>query len=146
WGYHMTRVLWGGLSAAVLAYACLMVSPAAAQQLVYTPKDPTFGGNPFNSSHLFGLANAQNPFTNRGTQNLTQAQLFAPQLQSRILADLADQVTNAIFGPNAQDHGTYSFGGETVSFVRTLEGTTVTITDASGAVTTMTVPNTTQVQ
>lgn len=124
----------------------LTASTTMAQQLVYTPRDPTFGGNPFNSSHLFGLANAQNDTIDRSTQNLTQAQLFSQQLQSRLLSSLADQVNQAIFGANAQNSGTFSFEGTTVSFVRTLSGVTVTITDSTGGTTTITLPNTTVVQ
>ncbi|MCW9037418.1 MULTISPECIES: curli assembly protein CsgF [Altibacter] len=33
------------------------------QQLVYTPKNPAFGGDPFNYTWLLNSANAQNPFS-----------------------------------------------------------------------------------
>lgn len=33
-----------------------------AQQLVYTPVNPAFGGDPFNYTWLLNSANAQNPF------------------------------------------------------------------------------------
>ncbi len=32
--------------------------PARASDLIYQPINPSFGGNPFNSSHLLALANA----------------------------------------------------------------------------------------
>ena len=123
------------------AIACAM--NAAAQQLVYTPINPAFGGNSFNSTQLEADANAQNQYRTTGaSKNLTQAQLFAQQLQSELLAGLANQVAQAIFGPNAQPSGTFSFGGETVTFVRDLGEITVTITDASGAKTVLTLPTT----
>ena len=115
---------------------------ASAQQLVYTPVNPAFGGNPFNSTQLEADANAQNPYKTGSTQNLTQSQLFAQQLQSELLAGLANQVAQAIFGPNSQPSGTFSFGGETVTFVRSLGEITVTITDAAGAKTVITLPDT----
>ncbi|QNJ96796.1 curli assembly protein CsgF [Constantimarinum furrinae] len=38
-------------------------SYAFGQQFVYTPKNPAFGGDPFNYTWLLNSANAQNPFT-----------------------------------------------------------------------------------
>ncbi|HLI65336.1 MAG TPA: curli assembly protein CsgF [Caulobacteraceae bacterium] len=123
--------------------ALCAAGPALAQQLVYTPINPAFGGNPFNSTQLEADANAQNQYRNSGaTRPETQAQLFASELQSQLLGDLANQVSNAIFGPNAQDHGTFAFGGETVTFVRNLGEITVTITDPTGAQTTIQLPTT----
>jgi curli production assembly/transport component CsgF len=136
----MNRVmLLGAAFGAMLAYS----GHASAQQLVYTPVNPVFGGNPFNSTQLEADANAQNTYKPGGApQNLTQAQLFAQQLQSELLAGLANQVAEAIFGPNALPSGTFSFGGETVTFVRTLGEITVTITGANGAQTVITLPTT----
>jgi curli production assembly/transport component CsgF len=125
------------------AVTAMSAGTASAQQLVYTPINPSFGGNPLNSTQLFAEANAQNKYANQGSSSTqTQAQLFAQQLQSEILSDLADQVTSAIFGANAQNSGTFSFGGETVSFTRSLGEVTVNIT-ANGTTTTIQVPTTT---
>src|SRR3546814_2637402 len=33
--------------------------PATAQDIVYTPSNPSFGGNPFNSAHLLGVARSE---------------------------------------------------------------------------------------
>ena len=47
------------LLAGSLAIAlCAVANPAFAQDLVHQPISPTFGGNPFNSSHIQGTANA----------------------------------------------------------------------------------------
>jgi curli production assembly/transport component CsgF len=35
---------------------------AAAGQLVYRPVNPSFGGDPFNSAHLLGIANANDRY------------------------------------------------------------------------------------
>lgn len=121
----------------------MAASGASAQQLIYTPINPAFGGNPFNSTQLEADANAQNSYRPNGstTRQQTQAQLFASELQSQLLGDLANQVAQAIFGPNAQSSGTYSFGGETVTFTRLLGQITVTITDGTGAQTVITLPS-----
>ena len=110
--------------------------------MVYTPIDPTFGGNPFNSAHLLGIANAQNKFKDPDSlSNGSQADIFARQLQSRLLSALSSQIVDAIFGENAQDHGTINFGGQTIEWVRDLESVTLTITnDDSGEVTTIEIP------
>ena len=132
----------GVLFLAVAAFA--LVAPASqAQQLYYTPINPAFGGNPFNSTQLEADANAQDQYKNSGsnaTKPETQAQLFASELQSQLLGDLANQVSNAIFGPNASTSGTFSFGGESVTFVRNLTEITVTITDPTGAQTVIQLP------
>jgi curli production assembly/transport component CsgF len=129
---------------AALVCAGLMLglaTSAEAQQLVYSPINPMFGGNPGNASQLESDANTQNPFKAKpANANLTQSQLFAQQLQSQLLADLANQVSQAIFGPNAQPSGTFSFGGETVTFTRSLGEVTVTITDPTGSQTTIQLP------
>jgi curli production assembly/transport component CsgF len=115
---------------------------AAAQDMVYTPIDPTFGGNPFNSAHILGIANAQNKFKDPSADTSgSQADIFARQLQSRLLSALSGQIVDAIFGDNAQDHGTVDFGGQTIDWVRDLESVTLTITnDDTGEVTTIEVP------
>ena len=116
--------------------------PVAAQDITYQPIDPTFGGNPFNSAHLLGIANAQNDYRDpTATTNSSQADIFARQLQSRLLSALSSQIVNAIFGENPQESGTISFGGQTINFVRSLTEVTLTITDDdTGEVTTIVIP------
>ena len=122
--------------------ACTLGSPAVAQDITYQPVDPSFGGNPFNSAHLLGIANAQNDYKDpKATANSSQADIFARQLQSRLLSALSSQIVDAIFGDNPQERGTISFGGQTIDFVRSLTEVTLTITDdETGEVTTIVIP------
>jgi curli production assembly/transport component CsgF len=124
--------------AALLAIA----SPAAGQDITYQPIDPSFGGNPFNSAHLLGIANAQNDYKDpNAVANNSQADIFARQLQSRLLSALSSQIVDAIFGDNPQQSGTITFGGQTIHFDRGLTDVTLTITDdTTGEVTTIVVP------
>jgi curli production assembly/transport component CsgF len=118
-------------------------SAAKAQDIVYQPIDPSFGGNPFNSAHLLGIANSQNDYRDpRSTASSnSQADIFARQLQSRLLSALSSQIVNAIFGENPQERGTISFGGQTIDFVRSLEEVTLNIrNDETGEVTTIVIP------
>ena len=133
------RVWYAALAAAVFAAGS---SGASAQDMVYTPINPSFGGNPFNSQHLLGIANAQNKYKDPdATSSGSQADIFARQLQSRLLSALSSQITDAIFGENAQEHGTVDFGGQTIEWNRDLDQVTLTITnDDTGEITTIVVP------
>ncbi|KCZ82753.1 curli production assembly/transport component CsgF [Hyphomonas adhaerens MHS-3] len=115
----------------------------SAQELVYTPVNPSFGGNPFNSSHLLGVANAQDDTEPPSSVSSSdpQADLFIRQLQSRLLSGLASEVANAIFGDDPQDYGRVVFGDQTVEFERGLDSITLTIFDATtGSTTEIVVP------
>ncbi|RST31515.1 hypothetical protein HMF7854_12190 [Sphingomonas ginkgonis] len=134
------------LRVAVAATSVLVPAQAGASALTYTPINPSFGGNPFNSSHLLGIANAQNNFKDPSTQATgSQAQIFAQQLQSRLLSALSSQIVDAIFGPNPQQHGTIKFGDQTIDFNRNLDSVTLTITGSGGDITTIVVPTFLQV-
>lgn len=136
-------------AAAYLIVTLGVAQPASGQALIYRPVNPSFGGDPFNSSHLLGVAGAQNSHKDKSSipADRSQADLFASQLQSRLLSALAGQVTEAIFGDNPQDKGTFTFGDQSVSFVRGLESISLTITNtATGAVTQITIPSYVQVK
>lgn len=128
-----------GLIAAMVG---MSAGVASAQDITYKPINPTFGGNPFNSAHLLGVANAQNNYRDpKSTTGSSQGDLFARQLQSRLLSALSSQLIDAIFGENPQERGTFTLGGQTVTFFRDLESVTITITnDETGEITTIVVP------
>jgi curli production assembly/transport component CsgF len=115
------------------------VSSAHSQDIVYEPVDPSFGGNAFNSAHLLGIANSQNDYRDPNAASSStgsQADIFARQLQSRLLSSLSSQIVSAIFGDNPQEQGTISFGGQTINFVRGLTEVTLTITNTETGETT----------
>lgn len=126
----------------LLACGVLLAAPLAAQDLVHEPISPTFGGNPFNSQHVLGVANANNDFRDpRSSSTNSQADIFARQLQSRLLSALSSQIVDAIFGDNPQENGTISFGGQTIEFFRSLEEVTLIIrNDTTGEETRIVVP------
>jgi curli production assembly/transport component CsgF len=126
----------------LLAVACACPAPVLAQDIVHEPISPTFGGNPFNSNHILGIANAQNKTTDPNSRTTsTEADIFARQLQSRLLSALSSQVVDAIFGENPQDQGTITFGGQTIEFFRSLDSVTLIIrNDETGEETRIVVP------
>jgi curli production assembly/transport component CsgF len=126
-------------------YACLLAvlfaTPAGAD-LLYKPINPSFGGEPFNSSHLQGLAASQNHFkedTKRKEQSSSER--FLSMLQSRLYSSLATQVADAIFGENAQDSGTITFDDQTITFSNDGTQITLIVTDLNtGQVTNIVIP------
>jgi len=121
---------------------CAIASPALAQDLVHEPISPTFGGNPFNSNHILGVANAQNDTTDPdAVDRNSQSSIFARQLESRLLSALSSQIVDAIFGDNPQEQGTISFGGQTIEFFRSLDEVTLIIrNDDTGEETRIVIP------
>jgi curli production assembly/transport component CsgF len=122
----------------LLAFTLIFFARVIAGELVYTPINPSFGGNPFNSAHLMGLATAQNEFVRKKQEEaeakaaaeraqqqsaVSSTDRFLQLLQSRLYSSLAQQVSDAIFGPNAQQQGTLQFDDQEISFVNT--GTTI---------------------
>ncbi|MCA0922085.1 curli assembly protein CsgF [Pseudooceanicola nanhaiensis] len=132
--------------------AIAISAPVHAQDLVYQPVNPSFGGNALNSSHLLSIAGAQRTATARDaatssssgstdTTDSSDADLFVRQLQGRLLSALAAQVTDAIFGTDPQENGTVTFGTTTVTFERTLDTISLLIVDNfDGTVTEIVVP------
>jgi curli production assembly/transport component CsgF len=137
----------------VTALALTWVAAAStteASELVYQPINPSFGGNPFNSDHLLGLADRQNTHNGSGSSSggstaaisaLSQGQQFANQLQSRMMSALSANITEAMFGENAQAAGEVVFGSQTISWTNDGTNIALTIFDSStGGTTTIQVP------
>jgi curli production assembly/transport component CsgF len=119
-----------------------------AGTLIYTPINPSFGGNPLNGPTLLSQAQAQNQFTqssssSAGAQTQSPGQIFAQELTSQLYASLANQITTAIFGQNAAQSGTFSFQGTTINFQRVGGNIEISINDGS-TITNVTVPATSE--
>jgi curli production assembly/transport component CsgF len=138
-----------GPRALLLAGAALLgvAGSPRAGTLLYTPTNPTFGGNPLNGSYLFSEAQAQNQFTQSKASAasastgavLTPGQIFAQQLTSQLYSSLANKITQAIFGANAQTSGTFSFEGTTINYQQVGGNIQISINDGQ-SITNVTVP------
>jgi curli production assembly/transport component CsgF len=134
---------------ACLLLGCIFACAASASELIYTPVNPQFGGNPLNASALQYEASAQKPNApaTASTQQSTTQQ-FLQMLQSQLYASLANSVASAITGQNAQDAGTIKLNSMTLSWSAGncgagISGTCTNITMAdttTGQVTTISVP------
>ncbi len=127
----------------LLGSALFFVSSAPViADMVYRPINPSFGGDPFNSSHLTSLANSQN--LHKESEEITTesaSERFIAMLESQLYSSLASQVSEAIFGENAQKNGTITFNDQQVRFVNTGNEIQITVTDfLTGKVTNITVP------
>ncbi|WP_433740013.1 curli assembly protein CsgF [Pseudomonas putida] len=82
---------------------------AQATELVYTPVNPAFGGNPLNGTWLLNNAQAQNDFDDPDLKNRSSAtgtsalDRFTAQLQSRLLGQLMDNISNGNTGSLSTD-------------------------------------------
>ena len=127
---------------AIALVCCAAATPSFAQDLVHEPISPTFGGNPFNSNHILGIANAQNKTRDpNAVDRNDQSSIFARQLESRLLSALSSQIVDAIFGDNPQEQGTITFGGQTIEFFRGLDSVVLIIrNDETGEETRIEIP------
>lgn len=133
----------------VVSGLAVLLSACAAQAggLVYTPVNPAFGGSPLNGNWMMSQADAQNQHKDSGKSAfsgpsaLTPGQMFANQLTSQLYASLANQITESLFGANAQTSGSYTLAGTTISFVRVGGEIQISINDGS-TITNVTVPAT----
>ncbi len=133
----------------ILVMMMLSFQAAWASGLVYTPINPTFGGNPNNGPVLLSDAQTQNHFTAPKAAPLTPLQRFNSSLQQAILNQLSTQIKNTIFGTSLGNGttitpGTYDAGNYVVSIAQNADGSlTVTTTDkTSGATATFDVSTT----
>ncbi|AQZ95519.1 curli assembly protein CsgF [Halopseudomonas phragmitis] len=80
----------------LFAGACLS-SGLSATELVYTPVNPAFGGNPLNGTWMLNNAQAQNrhrssSLSRTSPSSLTALQRFTSQLESRLLSQLLSDI------------------------------------------------------
>ena len=81
-----------------------------ATELVYTPINPSFGGNPLNGTWLLNNAQAQNDYDDPDLKDRASAfsgttalERFSNQLESRMLSQLLDNISNGSTGSMATD-------------------------------------------
>ncbi len=114
-----------------------------AQQLVYKPVNPNFGGNTFNYSWLLSSADAQNSFTdpNAVDENTTSLDEFSANLNRQLLGQISRTLLASKLGDGLQE-GSFVFGDLAIEIVESLEGLVINILDTTtGEETQIVVPN-----
>ncbi|GHA28099.1 curli production assembly protein CsgF [Salinimicrobium marinum] len=117
-----------------------------AQDLVYTPKNPAFGGNPYNSQWLLASAEAQNSFEDpsatTGRAQQTELERFTSSLNSQLLGQVSRSMFTNQFGQDGLSPGTYTFGSLALDIYPSNEGLVINILDTNtGEQTQIVIPN-----
>lgn len=130
----------------------LLASDAYSTELVHQFKNPSFSGQGAGAQWLT-IENQE--FTRKkAIQDKLEAELkaaaleeknsilnrFLNNLQSRIYSQLAQQLTNNLFGAQGAATGTFSLDGNTIKYEKTDEFIKLTITDELGNVTEIIIP------
>lgn len=103
-----------------------------AQDLVYKPINPAFGGDTFNYQWLLSSAEAQNAFKenpNAGYVQKTQLELFKDNLNNQLLNQVSNSLFQKQFGSNGISPGSYVFGSLSVDIYPSNLGLVVDILD-----------------
>jgi hypothetical protein len=125
---------------------------ATSAQLVHQFNSPAFSGQGY-SSHVLtieqleasrrkAIADAQKSAQEKIARDAKNTNLakFLVNVESRIYAQLSKQLADAMFAEGGATNGTMDFQGTTISWVKSGSDVTLTITEASGNRTDITVP------
>lgn len=138
----------------VLGCSVLLALPASASELLYTPVNPTFGGNPANASGLQANAASQNNYKAPVVTKvpLTALEKFNNQLQSAILSRLKGETLDGLFDGkgNLREGGAMTFGNYRITITQkdgilVMETSDITIPGSSTTINIGTVGNLTSV-
>lgn len=127
----------------ILLAAVFQVS-ALAQDFVYTPINPAFGGNPYNYSWLLGQAESQNFFVEDTEDPFAETDPlanFQEDLNRQVLNEITRELYQNQFGEDGLTEGYYQFGSYEIDVSPISEGMQVRIIDIfTGSETTVIVP------
>jgi len=129
----------------ILSILVLSYSNTDAQELVYSPINPSFvGGNSFNASWLLAEATAQNTMEEKKEQESflrDPIEDFEESVKRQILNQITRKLFEDSFGEEALKEGRYEFGDFIVDVSPTNEGLLIYILDnATGGETSILVP------
>ncbi|GAB3626689.1 hypothetical protein PTE30175_03020 [Pandoraea terrae] len=80
----------------------IALGSAGATELVYVPKNPSFGGNPLNGTTFINEAQLQNKHDTDPSTQKSQLQQFNDNLQRVILSRLASSISGGLFDSNGK--------------------------------------------
>lgn len=116
-----------------------------AQDFVYQPINPAFGGNFYNYQWLLSSANAQNKITEKQEDQFSYwddpLKDFENTLNRQILDQLSRQIIGEHFGETTLEEGEYQIGNYQIDIGEGTDGVNIHIFDAStGGETSITIP------
>tara|TARA_R100001440_G_scaffold48150_1_gene68009 strand:+ start:134 stop:664 length:531 start_codon:yes stop_codon:yes gene_type:complete len=146
------RILWYIVAIGIFLIGGIFATQLQADEMVFKFKSPSFSGVG-TSSHYLTIENqefnrkkaikeeikAYREELEREKENTTLAR-FIRNLESRIYAQLSRQLVENLFGETPSSEGTLTLEGNTISYTSDGEFITLTITDAEGNTTQITIP------
>ncbi|MDZ7806585.1 MAG: curli assembly protein CsgF [Gracilimonas sp.] len=122
------------------------LSDIKAQDFVYTPKNPAFGGNPINFQWLNSSANTQNKFTESGRSAFERDPLadFEQSLQRQVLSQITRNIVGNQLGLDSDfsEDSRFEFGEFTIEVTPGTDGVQIRIFNIlTGDETNITIPN-----
>lgn len=129
----------------LILIATLVFGSLYAQDFVYEPVNPAFGGSYLNYSWLLSSAESQNTFTDPTQQDKlmddSDLEDFEENLQRQILNQLARELTRDQFGSDGLEEGYYEVGNFQINVTSDLDGLIIHIVDLNtGGESTISVP------
>lgn len=129
------------------------ISKASAAPLPdYSFKSPAFNGNGY-SSHVLTIENQEHARKEtirkeiqaaldkaKNDANNTNIAKFLNNLESRIYAQISQNVATAMFAEGGSTSGTLNFEGNIINWSRSSTEITLNVTDYLGSLTTITIP------
>jgi membrane-bound inhibitor of C-type lysozyme len=128
------------------------VAVSAAPFNDYSFKSPSFNGQGY-SSHVLTIENQETTRRNQLQKDIQAAidkakadkansnlQKFLNNLESRIYAQISQNLATAMFANGGSNSGTLNFEGNTIFWTRDSSAIYLNVTDTVGNVTTITVP------
>ncbi len=104
----------------------------SAQEMVYKPINPAFGGDTFNYQWLLSSAEAQNPFTEGADytyEQQSEIDSFTESLNRQLLNKLTSDLFKEQFGEGKIEEGTYMFGSLVLDITPSSDGLLINILD-----------------
>lgn len=136
----------------LLTILILNLNQSNAADLVFGFKDPSFGGNGW-AAQVISInqqeqsAKNQNKAKEEAEQAKAEAAAqntplakFMSLFQSQVYAQLSTQLSNNLFSEGSANAGSFSLGGNTISYVKSDSDVKLTVVDQSGNTTVVNVP------
>ena len=136
----------------IISVLASVATATVSAQLVHQFNSPSFSGQGY-SSHVLtieqleagrkkAIADAQKSAQEKAERDAKNTNLakFLVNVESRIYAQLSKQLADAMFAEGSADTGTFDFQGTSISYVKTGTDVTLTIVEATGNRTEITVP------
>lgn len=113
----------------LILYLVFGISFIGAQQFVYKPVNPAFGGDTFNYNWLLSSAVAQNQFKDNslGLGTTSTLDSFTESLNRQLLSQLSQKLFGDQFGAGNLKPGNYTFGSMYIQVTQSDKGLIVRI-------------------